>query len=1462
MAVDIFEAEQSAGARGPVDIFEAEKPKRKIPTGEAFGRGMGSTFAEQGNVLGLAAAAPAVAADWIGNLFRDKPSTAAQDFMFRNVVDPLKSAVDYYAPKANEEMGTGATVANVGGRLTGMIPSMVAGGGGTQTVMLPRLADSLFRGAVAAQPTFAVPATVTRAQQLLEAGVEPGTVAEASASNYLANTAMGALPLSRAGGVLTRAGTGAGLNLGAGAAQRGAEAAILGEENERVAQPAFGAQESMTDAGIGAVMAALLGRRAPVGPAPRPPSPLDRAQTDLRADLDASAGEYAARQDAPPVQPQRADVPTGALGADPQAALKAVNEALFAMPPDAPAAPALKIGEPVAPVRPGVEGAVEAPAAPEAVAAAPKVGPAPKVTSLLGAIIKAGGLNPREIRDLTGEGRTGRAGIPVGLFRNPGVDSAGGTKMRGYGLDEMVVKLREDGFNIPDDKVDGGVGALRDMIRAEVMGERTYGRGAEEMAAYTEGRRGAEDAQRYAEDPQYRAEQDGIAAETRARDEQAAAPQAESEAEVRAEREAIKWEAEQVVARPDDVDAVNQRLEEVARESRSDEDSAYPNPENQGEGAQRGIQDGVQAGGDDAARAPEVARGLEEARGTDTAPERGDVSPERPGDGRPDFALDRPTETGLKRAADSRARDEAERARVEAAPAPEGFTLTGSKRPADEAAARGQQELPGTGGTRLYSGPPLDKMAEAVSSAFGWAGREAREWGKSIGTFAQALSDRDIPGAVKGFTRAVFDTSTGALRGALKGSDSKTANWVLDQFSEKGGALDKARGEIFGEAVRSYTLKNMNTVMHALGKVGEADWKQVVAQVRNPDGIRKGTAVGDAALAIRNSLDDALKYLRDAGVEVGEVRDGYYPREFVLDRVLKSPDEFIRGAEQAYRENGLSAKDAAASAKDLHDSLVFGESGSIFKAGKGSPQAPFLKGRVFGKSVDQPAHPLNKFLMDDPVASLSRYFERAARRAELARRFGDKWSKWEGIERQIIDEGAGKELEKIKDYVVLAAGLRAPTVGRGAQAASSWVRTWATLMFLEKATLSSLSEFIVPAIRTGRPQEIGRSLKTTIETLFKSGRTKEIVALGEDLGIISYGMADQMHSQRFAGGEAVSEAQKKILDAFFKRTGLSHWTEATRVGSIDVGRTFIRRLAIEAADGGKLSAKYLGELGIPADKVAGFSKWLTATADGLPAVGDLKGAESDLYRVAMRRFVRQSIMTPDQTTKPAWMSHPLGSIVGQLQSFNYGFLENVWKRNARLLGEAAKNDGEFSTSERFRMAAPMLMMPLLAGAAFVIGEARDALLGDPNHRKTEEGWQKALKAASRGAPVAPIDPLLNWASSARYRRGSAESFSGPFLGKAARGFDNMRDYVANNSATTNTQERRLAQDVWDLVVEPTGNLLLAAAPATPLGKAVAVLGTQALGAGQVREKAFVEPLAGKKKEKTGEGRYSTESRFK
>lgn len=84
--------------------------------------------------------------------------------------------------------------------------------------------------------------------------------------------------------------------------------------------------------------------------------------------------------------------------------------------------------------------------------------------SLLDEIKKLGGIEQEHMLDITGEKRFGKGikGVPWGLF-----------KRGGKGVDDLAISLRDMGWPIPDDAVDGGVQALKDMIAGELQGRAT-----------------------------------------------------------------------------------------------------------------------------------------------------------------------------------------------------------------------------------------------------------------------------------------------------------------------------------------------------------------------------------------------------------------------------------------------------------------------------------------------------------------------------------------------------------------------------------------------------------------------------------------------------------------------------------------------------------------------------------------------------------------------------------------------------------------------------------------------------------------------------------------------------------------------------------------------------------------------------------------------------------------------------
>src|SRR5690606_30765641 len=143
----------------------------------------------------------------------------------------------------------------------------------------------------------------------------------------------------------------------------------------------------------------------------------------------------------------------------------------------------------------------------------------------------------------------------------------------------------------------------------------------------------------------------------------------------------------------DEINALLQLASDEDAETRNEEiDVALqPGEAQPGSGSTQEPAAGTEASGD--SRRGAEARD-EGARAVDEDDDLSDIPFDEPGEpADTDDFLRSPTEGELRARADAEERARAEQARRDAAPPPEEFTLAGSDRPADQAAARGQQEL-------------------------------------------------------------------------------------------------------------------------------------------------------------------------------------------------------------------------------------------------------------------------------------------------------------------------------------------------------------------------------------------------------------------------------------------------------------------------------------------------------------------------------------------------------------------------------------------------------------------------------------------------------------------------------------------------------------------------------------------------------------------------------------------------
>lgn len=791
------------------------------------------------------------------------------------------------------------------------------------------------------------------------------------------------------------------------------------------------------------------------------------------------------------------------------------------------------------------------------------------------------------------------------------------------------------------------------------------------------------------------------------------------------------------------------------------------------------------------------------------------------------------------------------------------FTLTGSDRPADEAAARGQLDMTDqaaqprdtksqddtarpSGGGQLYSGIPLDRIAAAVKKAWGGEARHARETAERTGMLME--STKEALGGSRAKNRATkrspltdlwrvtLASLDGDLRTLAGKFNSPTLKSLPDMFHATAGRGDGVR-QTFDEAVQARNNPRLQEVDRFMSRLRDAKLssaekqQQVIRLIENPKAARNGEA-GKVAKEIEAFLKKELEYLRKAGVEVGEVRDGYFPREMDGGKARANSEGFIRAATRAYKEMGLRDKDAKAAAEAYWESTVYGASGKP-GARRNAGQSPsFVQSRVFTKAA---AKHLDAYRVRDIDSVLSQYVMRATKRAEIARRFGDNWKDWPEMEAKIRaeDPGAQEILPLVRDRVALSAGVNLHGLGAAAQHSLSMARTWTTLATLPKAAMSSVGELVIAPWRgtTGSiPGDLGQNLvnlwahlgnfSRTLTGLSRSEQLQASFEMAEDIGIIAGTGHNSLMAARFAGGDPVGRVQSEVLAQFFRRNLLEGLTNYTRVTSMVQGQVFLRRLGKQMERHPARTGVFLRELGVPKGEEAAFARFVRDMGDDLPTGATVTGPYAGAYRNALQRFTDQTVMRPSASTRPKYASHPLGAVIFQLQAFGYAFQKNVLNRQARLL--ASK---DLSAADKLGYSAAALpAVALLVGLQGLMRDTRDRLY-DPDIRERKTPLAHFEGAVSQAGLLGVADPYLQSLTGIRYQRNPLASLMGPAASGLAETSMVLASGALNNSDNTNTAERNLADSVYDWLLEPAMQAAL-----TPLSTAAPITGKLATAA--------------------------------
>lgn len=712
----------------------------------------------------------------------------------------------------------------------------------------------------------------------------------------------------------------------------------------------------------------------------------------------------------------------------------------------------------------------------------------------------------------------------------------------------------------------------------------------------------------------------------------------------------------------------------------------------------------------------------------------------------------------------------------------------------------------------LNAGIPLDQAVKQVAEASKPFVQETAGIIKDVKDAVSGKDSDDRQGSVGRAARAYFYSTHSNVRAtADRFKESKALRQIADHFGAMPGEDTGVGQDLLTEAATHATANH-----NKLGRIVEEaeaakiDLAQVAKMVRNPKS-RQGKA-GELAVRIEQLLKAELAHMREAGVEIGEVREGYLPRVYMRDKMLKQKADFISQAERMYAAMGES--DPRQKAEAFWFRKVYGDEGRPGQQHAASKES-FSKERVLDDNAEKF---LGDYLDTNLNSLLFSYFTGSARRAAIARRFGDRWLKWPEMEAQMKKDGVPPSVvDFVRDSAEVLTGIKDYGFGNNALGALSWIRTFGTLGLLDKAALTSLGELWMPTLRaSGDLGVLSNNLKTVINSTVRSilrmkpsERQQAMREFAEDIGEVAGNMMGRIMADRWSGGDVEGGRQARAIDAFFRRNLLTQLTEyniTIALGSADI---FLRRLARDIAKGGSTASSsklLLRELGIPAGKEVEIAKFVQSLNGKLPDPSS-KDVNHRLVINAMQRFARQSVMRPDRGTRPKWANHPIGAVIFQLQSFTSAFQKNVINRQARLIGKAVDRKGDLSPQDRLRLAlgfAPGFALIFLTQA--LVGEARDEIFS-PDVEKTPGA--KAETALARTGFFGQMEPFIQMVSGTRYNRGVLQQLAGPTLGGMGDAIDALFRAAVNNSDDTITAERGVVRAVYDLLFEPFINLALA-----------------------------------------------------
>lgn len=581
---------------------------------------------------------------------------------------------------------------------------------------------------------------------------------------------------------------------------------------------------------------------------------------------------------------------------------------------------------------------------------------------------------------------------------------------------------------------------------------------------------------------------------------------------------------------------------------------------------------------------------------------------------------------------------------------------------------QGQAELR----EHLTSLPPGSARLNAAGTA-----RAAGFWGKAWGKVGGAAASLFVASDARLRATKIPAIIAVARHFQVRPGEAATETYPEAKTRHIGNFVNRARrifdgqDKAFGAAVLE-VLQNPNTLANA------------------PEDVK---AAAKRTWALMREMRD---YMLEAGVELGDRGDQYFPWVFDTEYLQQHRAEFIAWIGQAkFAEGraievntGAGTKTRNLKPEEIYDRLV-GNTGLADVPIPPSTDPHAANFRSLNKRVlafietmgdESDRATLAQFLSKDFGQVLGPYIDRAVKQAEYVRRFGAENEKLNEMLAEAKGQGATPEQIELAETMVMAhVGLHGgetamrlakllrinpPQYGRPIdprlQRVQSWAMVYQNLRVLSLSTITSLADVIGIGVRTGDFAIAFEGFRQGLVTSM-SQHKEELSELAQALGIVDYTLTNEALGWEY-GGMYLTGKAKRVNEWFFRAIGLQAWTRTTRVMALSAGRSFLVK---HATNPNRNSARFLEELSLtPADILISNGSLKVLSRAERKAATPEEVARDDRVRQALIRFVDGAILRPNASQRPLWMSDPHFALVGHLKGFMYAFHETILRRVA------------------------------------------------------------------------------------------------------------------------------------------------------------------------------------------------------